>query len=71
MQKVIEVSQYELERSNPLPSKLHGFVQAKLGTALDNTANGFNIFSELDLELDGWKTFLSFRKWSLTSQMMS
>jgi hypothetical protein len=56
MQKVIEVSQYELERGKPPPSKLHGFVQAKLSVALDNVAKDFSIISELDLELGGWKT---------------
>jgi Uma2 family endonuclease len=55
MQKVIEVSQYELERGKPMPSKLHGHVQLKLGTALDNNySDRYSLFSELSLELNHW-----------------
>jgi Uma2 family endonuclease len=55
MQKVIEVSQYEQERGKPMPSKLHGHVQLKLGTVLDNSySDRFSLFSELSLDLNQW-----------------
>ncbi len=55
MQKMIEISQYELERGKPMPSKLHGHVQLKLGTALDNSyGDRFSLFSELTLDLNQW-----------------
>lgn len=57
MQKVIEVSQYELERGKPMPSKLHGRVQLKLGAALDNAyGDKFNFFSELSTDLSEWES---------------
>lgn len=57
MRKVIEVSQYELERGKPMPSKLHGRVQLKLGTALDNAyGNQFSLFSELSMDLNNWES---------------
>lgn len=57
MQKVIEVSQYELERGKPMPSKLHGRVQRILGAEL-LTAYGekFNLFSELSTDLSEWES---------------
>jgi Uma2 family endonuclease len=57
MQKVIEVSQYELERGKPMPSKLHGYVQLKLGTWLEVTyGDKYTLFSELNLDLDDWES---------------
>ena len=55
MQKVIEVSQYEQERGKTMPSKLHGRIQLKLGTALENAyGNKYSLFSELSLNLNDW-----------------
>lgn len=57
MQKVIEISQYELERGKPMPSKLHGYVQTKLITALDTRyGEQYTLFSELSLDLSDWES---------------
>jgi Uma2 family endonuclease len=57
MQKIVEVSEYELERGKPQPSKLHGYVQAKLGSNLAAIyEHQYSLFSELNLKLDDWKT---------------
>ena len=57
MQKVIEVSQYELERGKPMPSKLHGFVQSKLIAALEiGYGEQYTLFSELSLDLSNWES---------------
>ena len=57
MQKTIEVSQYELERGKPMPSKLHGYIQIQLGTALQVTyGDRFSLFSELSLKLGTWES---------------
>jgi Uma2 family endonuclease len=55
MQKVIEISQYELERGKPMPSKLHGYVQSKLISNLDKLyGDKYSLFSELSLQLNTW-----------------
>jgi Uma2 family endonuclease len=57
MQKVIEVSQYELERGKPMPSKLHGYIQLQLGTVLQvSYGDRFSLFSELSLKLGTWES---------------
>jgi Uma2 family endonuclease len=57
MQKVIEVSQYELERGKPMPSKLHGYVQANLIAALASSyPERFTLFSELKLGFGEWES---------------
>lgn len=57
MQKVVEVSQYELERGKPIPSKLHGRVQLRLGTVLENTyGDQFSFLSELSIDLNDWES---------------
>jgi Uma2 family endonuclease len=57
MQKVIEVSQYELERGKPMPSKLHGYIQSQLILTIGMTYPGrFSVFSELSLKLDNWES---------------
>lgn len=57
MQKVIEVSQYELERGKPMPSKLHGRVQLILGAELQIAyGDRFNLFSELSTDLSEWES---------------
>jgi hypothetical protein len=57
MQKVIEISDYELERGKPVPSKLHGSIQSQLvlniGVAYPAK---FSVFSELSLKLGGWES---------------
>jgi Uma2 family endonuclease len=55
MQKTIEISEYEQERGKPMPSKLHGRIQLKLGTVLDNAyGEKYSLFSELSLSLNDW-----------------
>jgi Uma2 family endonuclease len=55
MQKVIEISQYEQERGKPMPSKLHGYVQSKLISNLDQSyGDKYTLFSELSLQLNTW-----------------
>lgn len=51
--RVIEISDYELERGKPMPSKIHSIVQSKLLFLL-NMYHGmrFDIFSELEIELN-------------------
>lgn len=57
MQKVIEISQYELERGKPMPSKLHGYVQLRIGTMLEvGYGERFTLFSELNLDLNQWES---------------
>jgi Uma2 family endonuclease len=57
MQKTLEVSQYELERGKPMPSKLHGYVQLKIGTLLDMAyGEVYTLFSELNLDLSQWES---------------
>lgn len=56
MQKIIEISRYELERGKPPPSLLHSFVQTRLVAAFYVYEDKFSFFSELDLELNGWRT---------------
>ncbi len=56
MLKTVEISNYELERGKPMPSKLHGYVQLNLGTLLKNTyGEKFSLFSELSLKLGTWE----------------
>jgi Uma2 family endonuclease len=57
MQKTIEISDYELERGKPMPSKLHGYIQLNLGTVLKVTyGEKFSLFSELSLKLGTWES---------------
>ena len=57
MQKVVEVSQYEIERGKPMPSKLHGRVQLILGSELQIAyGDKFNLFSELSTDLSEWES---------------
>ena len=57
MQKTIEVSQYELERGKPMPSKLHGRVQLILGAELQIAyGDRLNLFSELSTDLSEWES---------------
>ncbi len=57
MQKVIEVSEYELERGKPMPSKLHGYIQSKLIAALEfGYGEQYTLFSELSLDLSTWES---------------
>ncbi len=46
------LSQYEIERGKPMPSKLHAFIQARLVTELSNRyQERYSSLSELSLEL--------------------
>lgn len=55
MQKAI--SQYELERGKPMPSKFHAFIQTKIGSRFDNDYGDRLIcFSELTLGLSQWES---------------
>lgn len=57
MQKVIEVSDYELERGKPMPSKLHGYIQSQLILNIGIAYPGkFSVFSELSLKLGSWES---------------
>jgi Uma2 family endonuclease len=57
MQKFTQVSQYELERGKPMPSKFHGFIQTKIASRFDNDyGERFICFSELSLELSSWES---------------
>jgi Uma2 family endonuclease len=56
MPKVIEPS-YEQERGKPMPSELHGYVQGKLLSKLDNAyEDTYSFFSELTLSLNNWES---------------
>lgn len=51
------LSEYELERGKPIPSKFHAFIQTKIGSRLDNDYGDRLIcFSELTLELSRWES---------------
>ena len=57
MQKVVEISQYELERGKPMPSRLHSRVQQKISTALENGyADKYDFLPELNLDLSKWES---------------
>lgn len=48
-----EISEYELERGKPLPSKNHGIVQFNLSLAFGRYAEKYTFIPELSLELGG------------------
>jgi Uma2 family endonuclease len=48
-----EISEYELERGKPLPSRNHGIVQFNLSLAFGPYAEKYSFIPELSLELDG------------------
>ena len=57
MQKVVEVSQYELERGKPMPSRLHSRVQTNLLVQITNGyGEQYDLLSELSLELNDWES---------------
>ena len=57
MQKVIEISQYELERGKPMPSKLHARVQYNIGFQLGLLyLDQYDFLSELTLDLSDWES---------------
>jgi Uma2 family endonuclease len=56
MEKVLEISKYELERGKPMPSKLHSIAQANLMVILANYREKYRFFSELSLSLPDWDT---------------
>jgi Uma2 family endonuclease len=44
------LSQYEIERNKPMPSRNHGFIQSKLSMIIGyRYLNTYNLFSELDI----------------------
>ncbi|UFH55904.1 Uma2 family endonuclease [Spirosoma sp. KNUC1025] len=52
MESVAEISDYELERGKPMPSKNHGKLQFRIAKAIsDNTGERFDILTEVSLEL--------------------
>ncbi|MDX2128482.1 MAG: Uma2 family endonuclease [Chloroherpetonaceae bacterium] len=54
MQDTVEIlSQYELERGKPMPSKNHSLVQSNLLYALSDYRTKFSILPELSLEFSG------------------
>ncbi|MCP4656593.1 MAG: hypothetical protein GY856_14365 [bacterium] len=53
MQVAQEISEYELERGEPLPSKNHGIVQLNVSLAFGRYAKKYSFIPELSLELDG------------------
>lgn len=53
MQKIIEVSDYELERGKPMPSLNHAIVQTRLIILLAKFQAQYSIMSELTIELEG------------------
>lgn len=55
METIKEISQYELERGKPMPSRNHGAVQTALIIALHKFGNKFNTFSELSLKLEDFE----------------
>lgn len=51
--RVIEISDYELERNKPMPSKFHARIQTRLIVIISKFYdNIFDIFSELEIELN-------------------
>jgi Uma2 family endonuclease len=55
METAVIISDYEIERGKPMPSKLHSRLQSKMISRLDNKyGNKYDFFSELSLSLDGW-----------------
>jgi Uma2 family endonuclease len=55
MQNTTALSEYELERGKPMPSKLHARVQSNLNFQLQlNYRDRYDFFTELSLALDGW-----------------
>ena len=55
MEAVLTLSEYEIERNKPLPSKNHSFIQLNLGSELrDKYKNKYRFASELSLELNYW-----------------
>ncbi len=49
--------QYELERGKPAPTKIHGYVEAKLIANIGiGYADRYNLFCELSLNLNSWKS---------------
>lgn len=53
METTTAISQYELERGKPVPRQRHAIVQANLIGALLSYKDRYNIFPELDVELNG------------------
>ena len=52
-----QTSIYEIERGKPMPSRNHSALQARLSAIMIvNYDEQYNIYSEPDLELDGWKS---------------
>lgn len=58
METTLEIiSDYELERGKPMPSKLHSRIQTKLIAFLENNYESrYNFFSELSLDLNDWSS---------------
>ena len=55
MEAVLTLSEYEIERNKPLPSKNHSFIQLNLGSELRaKYKNKYRFASELSLELNYW-----------------
>ena len=53
----IKISDYELQRGKPMPSKLHSIIQNNLGFILNlNYRNKYQFLSELSIEIDGWSS---------------
>lgn len=52
MQKIVEISDYEIERGKPMPSNNHSLIQVKIILALAKYQIQFNIHSELTFELN-------------------
>ncbi len=53
MEAVQTLSDYELERGKPMPSRNHAAIQAVLSAALLRYEDDFSVLSELSLELNG------------------
>lgn len=54
---VEELSEYEIERGKPMPSKAHSIVQMNIGTELNTRyRKQYRVMSELSLELEGWQS---------------
>ncbi len=57
MEAVQPLSEYELERGKPMPSKVHSFIQTRLATKLSNRyEDSYDFFTELSLELSTGKS---------------
>lgn len=56
MQMVETITEYELERGKPMPSKNHALVQSILIALFMKYAVHYSVLSELSLELDGEPT---------------